>query len=168
MLACVDVDYRPDGSAAAACLVFPDWASDVVAASHVAWIDDVEPYRPGAFYRRELPCLVRVLGEVAVPLDVVIVDGYVTLDAAGAPGLGARLHDALGGKTTVVGVANFVFATATAAVPVLRGRSRAPLWVSAAGIDPNAAATRVQAMAGAHRIPDLLRAVDRLARQSTR
>ena len=78
MIACVDVDYRDD-SAIAACVLFRDWADAVSTAEHVRRIDRVEPYQPGQFYKREMPCLLAVLAEVAEPLETVVVDGYVWL-----------------------------------------------------------------------------------------
>ncbi|MBI4952301.1 MAG: endonuclease V [Myxococcales bacterium] len=165
MLACVDVDYRPDGSAVAACLLFGAWSDARPVEEHVERITaNVAPYEPGELFRRELPCILKVLALVAVPLEVVVVDAYVTLDPAGRPGLGAHLHDALGHHVAGVGVAKTRYAAATMALPVYRGASRAPLWVTAVGIEPAVAAEHVRAMHGGHRIPTLLREVDRLAR----
>ena len=166
MLACVDVDYRRDGSAVAACLAFATWSTHEVAASYVTRIDRVsEPYQPGSLYRRELPCLLSVLTAAATAFEVVIVDAYVTLDTAGRPGLGARLHDALDG-TPVVGVAKTRFEEAAEALPVFRGASRVPLWISSAGMTVATAAENVRSMHGEHRIPTLLGMVDRLARKA--
>jgi deoxyribonuclease V len=164
MIACVDVDYR-DGEAVAACVLLHDWADAVCAGTHVARIAAVEPYQPGQFYRRELPCLLAVLAEVGGPVDVVLVDGYVWLGGDDRPGLGARLYEALGGTVAVVGVAKTQFAGA-GGVPVLRGGSRKPLLVTAAGMDPAVAAGQVQAMHGPYRIPDALKKVDQLCRQA--
>jgi deoxyribonuclease V len=49
-------------------------------------------------------------------------------------------------------------------VPLLRGTSKRPLYVTAAGMEVSAAAQRVRGMAGRYRIPDLARMADRLAR----
>lgn len=166
MLACLDVDYRPDGSALAACLLFADWQSACAEASFVARIEHIAPYVPGLFFQRELPCLMRVLSQLPARPELVIVDGYVHLDAAGRPGLGGHLFDALNRGAPVVGVAKTAFRSATNAIPVRRGSSSSPLWVSAAGIDVHAAAAHVASMHGPYRLPTLLREVDRLARSS--
>jgi len=166
MLACVDVDYRNDGSAFAACVLFDAWVADRPADERIVRIDEVEAYEPGEFFRRELPCVLRVLAEVGVELDAVVVDGYVTLDAEGRPGLGARLYESLKGATPVIGVAKSRFASATQAIPLLRGGSKVPLWITAIGIDPAVAAAHVRDMHGSHRIPTLLRRVDRAAREA--
>jgi deoxyribonuclease V len=165
MLACVDVAYSTR-SAAAACLVFHDWADPVEARAFVAKIDDVADYEPGAFYRRELPCLLAVLREVDAPLDAVVIDGYVWLSSDGRPGLGARLFEALEGRIAVVGVAKTSFAGSDFAVPVARGTSSRPLYVTAAGATQDAAAGWVRRMHGDHRLPTLLKRVDRRCRDA--
>jgi deoxyribonuclease V len=164
VMACVDVDYRGD-DAVAACVLFRAWTDDEPAGQIVRHVHGVEQYIPGQFYRRELPCLLAVLAEVTEPLELVIVDGYVWLGDETHPGLGARLYEALGKTTPVVGVAKTAFRSARLAVPVVRGqKSSKPLFVTAAGIDVQAIAAHVQAMHGAHRIPTLLRLADQLCR----
>jgi deoxyribonuclease V len=86
----------------------------------------------------------------------------VDLDPSGRPGLGAYVHAEFG--IPVVGVAKTPFFTATHAVPVTRGQSSRPLYVTAAGFAAAAAASMVRGMAGPFRIPDAMRRVDRLAR----
>ena len=155
----MDVDYRPDCSFAAG-LWFSGWGAASPEFTATAMLPPAGEYEPGEFWRRELPCLLAVLA-LGPPADAVIVDGYATL-GGGKPGLGARLSAALG--LPAVGVAKTRFASATDAVPVLRGTSRVPLYVSAAGFDVEAAAEGVRGMAGEFRVPALLKAVDRLAR----
>ena len=93
---------------------------------------------------------------------MLIVDGYVDLDPAGRPGLGARLHEEAG--IPVIGVAKTAFRSATHAAAVRRGVATRPLYVTAAGLSIEQAASLVAAMAGPHRLPDALRRVDRLSR----
>jgi deoxyribonuclease V len=166
LIAFLDVDYRDSGAVAAAVLAH-DWADPVPAAEVVAHIPEVAEYVPGEFFRRELPCLLNVLGRCPSPPDVVVVDGYVWL-GPDRPGLGARLHQALGDRVPVVGVGKTCFLSAQAvAVPILRGGSKQPLWVTAAGMDPFVAAEAVRGMHGPYRLPTLLGRVDRLARSAT-
>lgn len=162
MLACLDVDYRPDVTVAA-CVLFRAW-TDAEEVRHVLARGPVaEPYVPGQFYRRELPHLLRVLAATGVTPGAVVIDGYVWL-AEARPGLGAHLFEALGRHVPVVGVAKTAFRASDVAVPVLRGHSQRPLHVTAAGMEAQAAAACVRAMHGDARIPTLLRRVDRLAR----
>lgn len=168
MLACVDVHYG-ERDAVAACLLFRGWGDAVEARALTARIAEVAPYQPGAFYLRELPCLLAVLQKIEEPLEVVVVDGYVWLSAGPEPrpGLGARLFEALGGRVAVVGVAKTGFHGAEAfAEAVLRGKSAHPLHVTAAGVELATAAGWIRAMHGEHRMPTLLRRVDRLCRDA--
>jgi deoxyribonuclease V len=94
----------------------------------------------------------------------VIIDGYVDLDPDGRPGLGAHVHERI--TIPVIGVAKTSFHTATHAIAVRRGAALKPLYVTAAGMPVNRAATILAAMSGVHRLPDALRRVDTLARAS--
>jgi deoxyribonuclease V len=164
VLACTDVHYKQKG-AVAACIVFSQWGDARATREIRAELDEVEAYQPGEFFRRELPCILRVLEEVEGTLEVVVIDGYVWLDGASRPGLGARLYEALGERTQVIGVAKTMFRGAGAFVTVMRGESQRPLYVTAAGMDVSRAAALVRSMHGEHRIPTLLKAVDRLCRR---
>jgi deoxyribonuclease V len=162
MIVCVDVDYR-ETSVVAACVGFHAWTDSAPAREHV--VRSSEPaaaYEPGRFFERELPYLRITLAGFGEPatISVVVVDGYVWLDG-GRPGLGAHLHAALG--MPVVGIAKTHYAGA-AAIAVTRGESASPLFITAAGFDPAAAAAHVVAMHGPFRIPTLIKRADTLAR----
>jgi deoxyribonuclease V len=166
VLACVDVDYR-EQEAVAACLRFRDWPDAVSSDEQVIHLPPAAPYVPGQFYLRELPCLLAALrGRGEPDLAAVIIDSYVWLDGSGKPGLGAHLHEALGRRTPVIGVAKTSFAGSSFAAPVLRGDSKLPLYVTAAGVPVHEAAAFVKSMHGPHRIPTLLKRVDRLCREA--
>jgi deoxyribonuclease V len=128
-----------------------------------ARVSPIAPYRPGAFYRRELPVLLAALQAAAAKPNILVVDGYVSLDPEGRPGLGARLAEAWGG-TIVVGVAKTPLHGDDWSSQVLRGGAKRPLYVTTFRMRQEEAAMHVASMAGAHRIPDLLRLADRLAR----
>ncbi|AFM24659.1 endonuclease V [Desulfomonile tiedjei] len=164
MIAAVDVHYHSAGGATAAVIVFRDWREDRAEAEFLENIAQVEPYVPGNFYKRELPCLLPVLQKVQHTLEAVIVDGYVWLAPDNRPGLGAHLYRALGSGIAVIGVAKDPYRESSNALPVIRGRSRKPLYVSAVGIDPALAAKHVASMQGRYRIPTMLKRVDRLCR----
>ena len=164
MIACLDVDYR-ERVAYAAGLAFHNWSDATPATEKVIPVVGVHPYQPGQFFRRELPCLLAVLGELP-PVAVVIVDGHVWLDGVSVAGLGAHLYQALAGKVAVIGVAKTRFPGAGAAVGAVRGRSTRPLFVTAVGMDAPMAAEHVRPMHGPNRIPTLLKRVDVLCRQA--
>lgn len=162
MNACVDVHYR-DPSAVAAGLWFQHWQDSASAVETVLPIPRVAPYQSGQFYRRELPCLLAVL-EKGPPAETVVIDGYVWLEDE-RPGLGAHLHRALGEKAAVIGVAKTRYAGATFTRELRRGKSRSPLYITAAGMDVAEAAQHIAEMHGPYRIPTLLKRVDQLCRQ---
>lgn len=165
MIGALDVDYREDGTAVAGLVLFAHIGDAEPSAEVAVRIPEVEPYVPGALYRRELPCLRAVLDASEVDPGLLIVDANVWLSEAGAPGLGAHLYEALERKVPVIGVAKNRYAGAPAK-EVIRGGSARPLYVTAVGLDVDAAAERIRSMAGAHRLPTLLKRVDRLARDA--
>ena len=162
-----DVHYRADGTARAAGIGFHDWRSDRILWSGTAEVSAVKPYRPGRFFERELPCLLALLRAFGAQPDTVLVDGFVTLGAEWRDGLGAHLHRALDGAVPVIGVAKRPFSGTPDETAVYRGDSRVPLYVTSAGMEPETARRLVRDMHGAHRLPTLLRAVDRLCREDS-
>lgn len=163
-IAAVDVDYDEDADTArAACVVFSDWADAEPIGIYAHTIRGLMPYIPGSFYLRELPALEPLLARVQRrhELHTVVVDGHVWL-RGDRPGLGAHLHQALGGRLEIVGVAKNAFREGPA-LPVLRGTSANALWVTSTG-DPRVAADHVLHMHGEHRKPTLLTLVDHACR----
>lgn len=164
MIVALDVDYD-DGAnlARVGAVVFAEWSDAAAAHEHRVTHHGIAAYRSGAFYERELPCLRHALDDLPdrFTIATVVVDGHVDL-GSGRAGLGRHLYDAYEGAFEVVGVAKNPRPGAVAR-EVLRGTSRRPLFVGSTA-DLAAAAARVASMAGAHRIPDLLRRVDHLAR----
>ena len=160
-----DVHYGAD-TALAGGILFDDWRSDVELSRHTHRQTGIAPYRPGAFYERELPPLLALIQALPVPPGTVIIDGYVTLGAKARDGLGAHLYRALGGSTPVIGVAKSRFDGTPARAEILRGTSATPLFVTSRGMDPARARAFVRSMHGAHRLPTLLTAVDRLCRDA--
>ncbi|WP_407305711.1 endonuclease V [Acinetobacter sp.] len=156
----VDVDYR-DGYAIAAGVLFQDWDS-VECAVITARIDDVQPYEPGAFYKRELPCILELLKHIKIKLGCIIVDGFVRLGADQHDGLGAYVHHVT--QIPVVGVAKTYFEETPDLTKVFRGGSKKPLYVTSIGGDEEMARLVVEVMAGDHRIPGMLKYVDYICR----
>lgn len=152
--------------AIAAAIVANTWDAPVGIETRIAQITDVKPYRPGAFFERELPCILQVLALVQSEFHAVVIDGYVDLDEHGTPGLGGHLHAHLQENVVVVGVAKTAFHGSSFALPVVRGNSKKPLFVTARGIEYERAAMLVQRMNGEHRLPTLIKEVDTLARRT--
>lgn len=163
MIAILDVAYE-GAEANAASVVASEWEDSEPVRECSARISNIAEYVPGEFFKRELPCLKEVLGCLPDPPDIIVVDGFVTLDAQGTQGLGAHLFTALGSSTPVIGVAKTGFAKATHAIEIKRGESERPLFITAMGIEPQHAARCIQSMHGEFRIPALLKRVDQLSR----
>ncbi len=157
----VDVQYDAVGGARAALVASRHPSFEQLGFERVVGIEDVAPYEAGALFRRELPCIRAVLDSSPI-IDLLIVDGYATLDPQGRPGLGAHASEALG--IPVIGVAKTLFRTATHAAEVRRGAGTRPLYVTAVGLTTSNAGKFVAEMAGKNRIPDALARADRLAR----
>lgn len=162
MIACVDVDYRA-AEAITACVGIRNWPDTIPCVEHIArTTETIDPYIPGQFYLREMPLILRIL-EGMTDVELIVVDGYVWL-AKDRPGLGAHVYENLVHQIPVVGVAKGPFHNNDIAIPVMRGGSTRPLYVTSVGIDVGLAAGCIARMAGQHRMPTILRRVDLLAR----
>jgi deoxyribonuclease V len=162
-IVCLDVAYG-DAAAAVAGALVPGWDAESASRMLVRRFEGVPAnYEPGAFYRRELPLLLPIIAELATSIDVIVIDGYVWLED-NRPGLGGRLFASLGCRIPVIGVAKTRYQNDTWSIPVLRGTSQQPLFVTSVGIAVTEAADCVRRMHGDHRIPTILRLVDGAAR----
>lgn len=163
MIACSDVHYA-DGCAHAAAIVFNHWSDEVIVDQFRVQCDGVAEYRAGSFYQRELGPLREVIQQIGYPVHTYVIDAYCHLAADGSPGLGTYLHQELPENSVVIGVAKNRFRETDHAIELLRGGSDRPLFISSIGIDYRAAANHIESMHGPHRMPTLLKMVDRLSR----
>ena len=164
MILVTDIHYF-ETHAKAAGLVFEDWTSDEVLEQHVVTLKDVAPYESGQFYKRELPCILKLLKEIDVAeLETIIIDGYVTLGAEQSDGLGMYLYRELDGAIPIIGVAKNEFQGTPESCKLLRGDSKKPLFVTSIGIELDDAKRNIAKMYGSYRLPNLLKKVDQLCR----
>lgn len=161
----IDVYYKTDGLAKAVGVVFDALAS-APARGITCFVNNVPDYEPGAFYKRELPCIQAILNEAKDErIDLIIIDGYVYLGEY-KPGLGDKLWQSINRSTPVIGVAKTSFSDADDnVIEVYRGESGKPLYVSAAGIGLEEAALIIKRMPGEFRIPTILKHLDVLTKQ---
>lgn len=167
MILAVDVHYRSDSTASAAGVLFREWHSDTADQVVMHHVGQVAPYRPGFFFERELPCLLALIAKLDTRPDLVIIDGYVWLGADHRPGLGAHLHAALVGAIPVIGIAKTRFHETPPNTEIFRGLSSRPLFVTAVGIEADAAKNSIRSMHGPHRTPTMLSVVDHACREAT-
>lgn len=164
MILAVDVGYF-EPRARAVGVLFKAWDSDQIDSVIETWIDAVDEYVPGEFFRRELPCIQRVIEQAKAPLSAIVIDGYVTLGDPPHPGLGMRLWEAMGGTVAIIGVAKSFFAGTAEETRLLRGGSDRPLFVTAVGMPLVEAKQAIAMMKGKYRMPDFLKHADTLSRR---
>ncbi|RYD97322.1 MAG: endonuclease V [Sphingobacteriales bacterium] len=162
---CLDVHYYDTYAVTAYVLFKEDTDTEPVKTGHVL-THEVHPYEPGAFYKRELPCLLNALQAISEPLQLIIIDANVWLSDE-KMGLGGILYESLQKSIPVIGVSKTKYAVKqTKIIPVYRGDSQNPLYVSAIGIDTVEAVQLIKAMAGPYRIPTLIKLADTVCRNS--
>ena len=159
----IDVAYEAD-TAVAAGILFENWEDDRSRQNFISEISEIDSYVPGEFYKRELPCILKLLEQHEIHPDCIVVDGLVYLDGVGKAGLGKYLFDALERKTAVIGVAKNSFRNIPSEFALCRGKSKKPLFVTSAGIDIGVAKKLIANMHGNFRLPTLLKQVDQLCR----
>ena len=163
MKAALDVHYAK-GKAFAACIVFNTWLDSEPAETYRTVVPFSSRYRAGRFYERELPCLLAVLNNTKHWYSTIVIDGFVHLKEPVGKGLGAHLYESLSYSTVVIGVAKSPLKMAECFVPIFRGKSKKPLYISSAGGGVEKAATSILNMHGPYRIPTLLLLADQRAR----
>ncbi len=160
MLLAIDVHYKPTYAKNVGVLF--NWEESEPQKVIITKLDEVAEYVPGEFYKRELPCLMDVIAQVDLEkLDAIIVDSHVYIDNDRAYGLGGHLWEALDKTIPIIGVAKRAFhKNEETNVPVLRGDSKNPLYVSAVGVDLSIAVDRMKNMHGEYRMPTILQILD--------
>ncbi|REC56442.1 endonuclease V [Chryseobacterium piscium] len=158
MIYAFDTFYYED-FAKTVCIAFEDWNSETESFIYSENTEISANYESGAFYKRELPCILSLLKKIDLKEgDLIIVDGYVTLDNSGKIGLGGYLYESLNKKYPVIGIAKNGFASEdNLRKTIFRGESKTPLFLTAVGIDTDDIKIKVENMYGAYRIPTLLK-----------
>ena len=159
----LDVQYNGNSDGLVACIGFENWNDDKPSYAKTHFIEKIEPYETGSFYKRELPCLLEALKDLD-DIECVVVDGYVWLGEVGNDGLGMHLYHALGQSVPIIGVAKTPFTGTPKECEILRGESIKPLFVTSIGMELEEAKSAILSMYGKYRIPTLLKEVDGLCR----
>jgi len=164
MILAIDIHYK-ETYAKAVCVAF-DWTDETPQKVYIDTISEVEPYIPGEFYKRELPCVLKILAQVTLEdIEAIIVDGHVYVHNDKKYGLGGYLWEALDKKVPVIGVAKKSFInTEEVSTPILRGSSENPLYVSCIGIDKETVLEKMKLLHGEHRMPTILKLLDTITK----
>ena len=163
------MDFHIEADAArVAAVAFDDWAAFEGTKNYSLRIEHVEKPAKSELDLRALPWLVQLLDAHRLQPEVIVIDGFVHLDAQETPGLGRRLHDTLGGRTAIIGVSKSVFKGSETPDQfcVFREDETPALVVTCAGIDLGAAKARVRTMHGRKRVPTLMKLAARIAKGS--
>ena len=163
MILAVDVHYERNHAVTGGAL-FRRWDDAFPDIEIVSELDEINQYEPGEFYKRELPCILKLLKDHSLNPEYIIIDGYVYLDGHSSPGLGKYLFDALEGNIPVIGVAKSHYKNIPQDYGLLRGKSKKPLFITAVGTSLSQAKRFLLKMHGENRIPTLLKHVDTLCR----
>lgn len=156
-----------DGAQAqAAAVAFDAWDAPEASQTWLSHIAQLEKPARGELDLRELHCVMQLLREHKLEPELVLIDGFVHLDADETPGLGQYLFHALGSTTPVVGVSKTGRPGLSTQFEVMREEEAKPLTVTCAGIDIGAAKARLRAMHGRKRVPTLMKLVARLAKSA--
>lgn len=102
--------YYFDDKAKTVCLAFNNWQQPEVEAVFTEVLNNIAPYTPGEFNKRELPCIISLNNKISYSsIDAIIIDGFVFLDDNKKHGLGMHLYNALNQAIPVIGVAKTNF-----------------------------------------------------------
>lgn len=162
MILAVDVGYS-ETTALVAGILFKQWDSDNYERVVTVNVENVAEYESGSFYKRELPCILKLLETIEDEITCIVIDGYVSLGTDRA-GLGMYLWNGLAGTIPIIGVAKSSFKDTPEQAKIYRGDSLRPLYISSIGISLDDAKTNISQMKGEFRIPTLLKLADQVSR----
>lgn len=168
MILAIDVKYNETTRIAKAVGLLFNWLDDKPIKIIEVFVHDVQDYIPGKFYKRELPCIKKVIDKVELSnIDAIIVDGHVFISNEKEFGLGAYTYEEYNRKIPVIGIAKTPFYKNKDTVKdVFRGDSKKPLYVSVIG-EKNIEdiKEKIIQMKGSYRIPKLLKELDRKTKE---
>ncbi len=161
MVLAIDVHYKENYSAKAVGMLF-DWEDIYPKKVITEYIEVINEYVPGEFYKRELPCLLKIIEKINIDeLEAIIIDGHIYVDNYGKFGLGGILWETLKKQISIVGIAKTSFFSNKATVKeCFRGKSKKPLFVSVIGSDIENTVGKVKLMKGEYRMPTILKELD--------
>ena len=161
MILAIDVYYFND-KAKVVGVLFENWGDEAPLDIITFYKNNIAEYESGAFYKRELPCIIELLEKIDVKtIKTIVVDSFAYLDDNKKLGLGGYLYQYLEEKIPIIGVAKTSFYNNKKYVKELyRGKSKKALYINTAGIDIAEATENIKKMHGNFRMPTLLKLLD--------
>jgi len=159
----VDVHYSVNRASIAG-IMFHSWEAPKPVKIYYGNLTNVKDYESRKFYKRELPCILKLIKANNLKPDIILIDGYVYLDGFLKPGLGKYLYDSLKQATSIIGIAKNPLKSIGSEYQIYRGSSRKPLYITVVGISLDQAKENILKMYGKYRIPYLLKQVDQLCK----
>ena len=165
MILALDVHYRSEITKVVGVLF--NWNDIESKEILIEYIDKVEDYVSGEFYKRELPCLHKIIEKVDLSkIEAIIVDGYIYVDNDLKFGLGGILWEKLDKQVPIIGVAKTSFFSNKETVKeLIRGCSKKPLFISTIDYPIEKAIENIKSMKGTFRIPTILKQMDTITKQ---
>lgn len=165
MILAIDVHYKETYAKAVGVLF--DWDDEKPIDVITTTISEVAEYETGQFYKRELPCILKLLEKVDLQtIECIIIDGHVYVNNDKSFGLGGYLFKELGCKIPIIGLAKKSFInTEKVSFPIFRGQSKIPLYVSSIDFNIKDAMKKIKNMQCNYRIPTLLKYLDTLTKE---
>lgn len=165
MILATDVYYY-DNCAKAVGVLF-NWEDKTAKKVITTYINQVEEYVSGEFYKRELPCIIDIINQININvIETIIIDGHIYINNKLDYGLGGKLYQALDSKVPIIGIAKKPFAKNKETVQkIYRGESEKPLHVSSIGMPLGNAVEKVNTLKGDYRIPTILKQLDIITKE---
>jgi len=159
--------YYFEEKARTVCVSINEWTDKEITTYFCETIEGIKQYESGAFYLRELPCITSLFNKInLIEGDIIVIDGFVILDDNHKNGLGGYLYEHLKHKNPIIGVAKNDFVKLqNLKMPIFRGDSKKPLYITSKGIDLAVASEYIKNMDGPYRIPTILKIVDQKSRE---
>lgn len=159
--------YYFENKAKTVAISFENWTDYIEQKVFSEILENIEEYKSGEFYKRELPCILSLIKTFNLKdYEAIIIDGYVYVDDNSKFGLGGFLYEKLNKEIPIIGVAKTDFISLNNnKVSLLRGKSKNPVFLSSIGINLNEATEKIKYMSGEFRIPTLLKKLDTLTKE---
>ena len=166
MILAIDVYYFEDKAKTVGVLF--EWDDAEPREIITSYSNTIDEYIPGEFYRRELPCIEKLIKKINLnAIELIIIDGHVYVDNNFNYGLGGYVWESLNKTKPIIGVAkNSFYSNKETTIELFRGKSKKALFISSIGIENTVATHYILNMKGEFRIPSILKKLDQITKEN--